>query len=332
MSDESPDKNREHIQNIKNELRNRGRILEILSFQTLSNQKWDCEISVPFWNFPPSNLEMWEKNLIHSADKLQKDFFSEYSGRLLDTQNLVIRETDIIAKRMSSHGSTGWWSALELNLVIECKSRTKENWIFLSGHTKKSQLKNAIPHSLLSLSIVEDSDALKFIDIARELLNTSHHHKNKLDRLSHVGFHVFGNYSHDSVRNACNQVLDALDFHYFRKAVNTLASYNSEEPRFLWTFYPIVLFDGPLFEAISTTDDVELNPIPWISFIHRYQGKKYVVDIVSWEFFDDYLSMLDDEFRRFSKAAKGVETKAMGIKIRDIDILKALPEFKASTI
>ena len=81
-----------------------------------------------------------------------------------------------------------------------------------------------------------------------------------------------------------------------------------------------------------TTDDIELNPIPWISFIHQHQGKKCVVDIVSWECFDALLSMLDDEFRRFSKVAKGVEAKAMGIKTRDIDILKALPEFKASTI
>ena len=208
------------------------------------------------------------------------------------------------------------------------KMKVKKNLQEARDNCKKFHFDEQVDILRILSEIILKKD--EYNEVAQNLLKSSHHHERNIDRLSHVGYHIFGGYTKNSIKNACDQVLGSLEYHYFRKAVNSLSNTDNDTPPTLWMIYPMVLFDGPIFSVTSTTDDITLNPIPWITYIHRYRGRNHLVDIVSWKSFSDYISIIESEIRKFKRKSKKIEYDASQIKIKDINLFKALSEFKGS--
>jgi hypothetical protein len=335
MPNDSVNDEKEFLDRVRTELQNRGRILELQTFQTLRRAKWDCAISVPYSSIPtrfdllkrlniqtPGGIIDSERDLVNDAKVLLR----------LQIQNpSTVREFDILARKNSDHGSRGWWSVLEAHLVIECKSRKEETWVFVMQSTKPKGVKlqpkfrkNVFKGTLLNL--LKTDDAVEYADVSSKLTSVSHH--NRLPEYSRIAYPIFTSYKGNNIREACEQVTRAAEFHYTSLAQKT-AHFPIESQmglRSIWQLYPLIIFDGPIVEAFPTGEDVKLTKRPWVTYLHERPERDFLVDIVQSSHFVDYLKIvIDEELERFKKVVKDVEQRASSIRLKEVDILETLP-------
>ena len=155
--------------------------------------------------------------------------------------------------------------------------------------------------SIHETSIFTTIDRKKFRDLiaselARGVQGSSHHSRRNLKDVALLHMSVFGSPKVDSIRNACEQVLDALDF---QKGIWSLVSEYSLEKVGgfnIWRIYPVILFNGPIWILRM---DAEGNLIPtraeFITYNYRRRKDSYLIDIISQPHFENYIDILEEE-------------------------------------
>jgi len=101
---------------------------------------------------------------------------------------------------------------------------------------------------------------------------------------------------HDSFSN----LIKCVEFkrhNYFTNNIWPLQG--AEEKMDLHFFYPIVVLQGELFQAIENDGDLKMEPIKWLSFrkqtIRNQEVSSYKIDVITEKFFPTFLEILENE-------------------------------------
>ncbi len=302
----TPEKNEEErqIDRLKQELVEKGRILEIATYKKLVNKGWDASVSKTHWDIETrTDVMPWEE--------YRSDVFS---GRI----EKEIREVDVLAEQRINPADKTVLSS-ELIVAIECKYRERENWVFLLEPLVPPEFREEIVRAggsvglQGSISLFASLDLEKHLGTAkvaetitdesrRQLQGASHHSPVHLSHIAVKGYTVFS--GTDSLRNACLKVLDIALFvnasHEFFLFEGT--SKNVTRPaQHHWKIYPVVVFNGPLWSLEIKDGTVNLSRLSYVTYSVSRKDYEYFVDIVSWDYFDSYLTILDSELKRIER-------------------------------
>ena len=129
----------------------------------------------------------------------------------------------------------------------------------------------------------------------------SHHSYIHLKKKATKGFTLFSKKDKDSLYDACRQVIGAS---IYRNAYREYDLYvnNRANPTYYWRIYPVIVFDGPIWEIERIDGETLTNQADWVTYDFQWNGRSRYIDIVSWNSFDKYLDMLEGEIKRFQNA------------------------------
>jgi hypothetical protein len=66
-------------------------------------------------------------------------------------------------------------------------------------------------------------------------------------------------------------------------------------------YYPVVIFDGVMYVAKLQSGEIELDEVFYVQLAWETQEYEQVIDVVSKQYFDQYLKTLDEELDNLSK-------------------------------
>jgi hypothetical protein len=272
-------------------LKERGLEVELGAYQTLRKRGWKVKLHSPHWDLKSSKEEMGRK----------------------------IRTIDLNAARTIILG-LGKYRAVQVHIVVECKWRKSENWVFYyeSAEDMYSQQLLELAVTLLdwdeseakkelaSYSISESSffNSLQWkqykdiltSEMALETRKSSHHSMSNLPSVAISHMSVFAKSDIDNIRNSCEQVLDALDFQneFWTRMTQDMMERNG--PFSFWRNYPVIVFNGTLWKLIMT-EDGELVPTKakYVTYSYQRGVANCLIDIVSYLHLEDYLMILENE-------------------------------------
>ena len=200
-----------------------------------------------------------------------------------------------------------------IELVIECKRRSGENWIlYVPDFDTPIESKDKLGHICMTdhsvLRYANEYEKLKLYDTDTRdsFWRTSHHSLAKSPGIARAGRSMFKN--EDSFYNACQQVLDAhrftvissqartdLDISSLKKGKKTVLKY--------WRIYPVIVFDGPLWKVKYSRRKQKITPLEWIEYRIVHHNQDYSIDIVRWDCFGKYLSVINKEVEELDRLA-----------------------------
>ncbi|MCJ7636732.1 MAG: hypothetical protein MUO21_04515 [Nitrososphaeraceae archaeon] len=218
---------------------------------------------------------------------LNKEKWLVETGVRYTDGNEKLAEIDIIAKRKSNfltHGND--------QLIIECKKQLGKNWVFFKQHKRNRNhwtLCYAMKNSLVSdfYNYIKDNDLFK-----------KHHYWDK----SLCTFYFISDINHEHSEQS--KLIDkAID-----QCMGALSFYGSRHEKFfnaLFLFYPIIVFDGNLFEVDIGPEGVKIEESNHVSLLIHFDskeplsvtpsgnqlisGKPFIIDIVKLSYFEEFL-------------------------------------------
>lgn len=198
------------------------------------------------------------------------------------------REIDVIAVRKSS-----FFGDCCDNLIIECKKQTA-NWVFFRQNKENTNILTLNPNHL-------ESSKLSIYDWIEKngYFKKSHYYNKKICSYYFVAFVSSKNNKESrTIDHAVDQVLNSLIF-YMRQKDSTKQSN---------MFYPIIVFEGRLFEAwydpklqvqetnhISLFFEAEMDkpdviPAHGLNKIASwFSSKPFIIDVVRLDYFEEFL-------------------------------------------
>lgn len=198
------------------------------------------------------------------------------------------REIDVVAVRKSS-----FFGECNDNLIIECKKQNA-NWVFFKQNRLNTNILTLNPNHL-------ESSKLSIYDwINREgCFKKSHYFNKPLCSYFFVAFVKPDNIKESgTIERSMNQVLKSLIF-YMSQKDSTKESH---------MFYPIIVYDGRMFEA-GFNPDLEIKETNHVSLFFEaemekpdiipshgsnkiaawFTSKPFIIDVVKFEYFEQFL-------------------------------------------
>ncbi len=307
-SESDEDSTETHESKVRNALINRGLHLELSTYMTLKRRGWTSRLHSLFWDIEiPKEGNSW----VHEIRQA-------WEGPL----EVVHRAIDLVATRTINPESS-LVSSFQIKLVIECKHRSDENWVFYQenqDHEISIRIARAFIDELRKLGapkVEADMDHLSlqeyssfmhlkysewrdFLDSSdtRSIRGASHHANKTLKRVAILHTPVFGPRNLDNIRNACEQVLGACDFQDKMNEVIYLTNLENPSNILHWRIYPVVVFDGPLWDvSLDEGGDLQPSPLKWVTYLYTRRGKGHLIDIVGSEHLEAYLSAIENELK-----------------------------------
>ena len=217
----------------------------------------------------------------------------------LDKDINTNREIDVVASKKGriSNDKLHLW----VNLVIECK-KTKNPWVIISNSDESSLNFHLQP----GWSLIHGGE--KYIDnggifpprlIDKHLMRGA---SNRIGSAFHDSFKEPRETSKifQSIMAACKAAVDKSEIH---GASKEWEDYEKKDPTYLTFYHPIVVVDGPLYEAhLNDKNELTVDEVDWIPVTYNYSSRAYSeygstswhCDIVSFKFFEEYLMKADN--------------------------------------
>jgi hypothetical protein len=233
---------------------------------------------------------------IHISSLLDKTWDSVLNtDSYYDREEQKLRDVDIITS--SSYTDKEEGMTLQTGMVIECKKTEKFAWVFFTRpfEFSVSEIEGQYLDKIQCISKnLEKSDFLnellfqheklhyanfKNVSVAYSELLLSTDSETKKSRNSHDIF------------EAQNQVKKYIDCQ-IEQLINNYSKPNSSMPVFF--FFPCIVFDGDLFEAIVSEDGLELKDTNHLLLSSTYKSpyanfeRIVLIDIVKKEYFNSY--------------------------------------------
>ena len=283
---------KKHSDCVREELRKEGFLLEIMANQTLEQCGWIGNMHRTYWDMPRGGITA---NAIHK--------FTMYELELRDQMG---REIDIHATKGDTIDHPKL-QAYNIGLVIDCKYRFDENWVFYTNPNLPSPPDQSSP---LASRLVHEGSCFTYFELIQragfvephsgfhEELNKASHqswlHQPEPARASAALFR-----NKKSIFNACQQITDAFDWLLLENLYSMHYSISREAKKIEhFTMYPVVILDGPLWRLRLEHGEPVLEKADWITFYYSRGTKNYAIDFVLWGEFENYLRMLDAELDR----------------------------------
>lgn len=222
-------------------------------------------------------LNRIKKDILKSGMPLEVEISSilRQSGWLViqqaayvDGDTEEVRAIDIVAMRTKDEKT--------LALVVECKKSEKEIWTF---HT----LPKSSDEYLMSISLVGSLMKLHESKLSIDMLAKAHfvNMDTKVGTSNYVPFKY-----RDSFFEAQQQVTKAAE--YFNKKWGKK-----------YLIYPVIVFDGEMYEFDINGKNLRMEPIEYLQFAGSMKGKKLVpclIDVLNKSYFLDFLEIIHEEF------------------------------------
>jgi len=220
-----------------------------------------------------------------------------------DQEEDKARALDIVATRLELIESSRL-NRINITLLIECKRSFDKPWVFYT--TPKGE--NHEP-MLGSVSFI------KFISVPElELRNyglfyQSHYFFNEIQKITTLNYEPFS--ERKNIFTATNQVLKAL--HYKRKTTKELLrKLPSHLQNIVIIYYPLIVFDGMMYECELSENDIEITPLEYIQYkvSHGISGETeetFIVDVVKKKFLDTYISWINQEIETMIHFAQNLK-------------------------
>ncbi len=224
---------------------------------------------------------------------IKNGWFIKNAPRYFDKGIKDYRELDIYAERDSS-----FIKGKDI-LLIECKKNHSHPWIFFT--------QNKLNKSVYTLNIAETTKGKIYDWIKNKNLFQKHYYYNKkLSSYSIVGLKNPDKKQSKEIYMATNQVITALYF-YINQIIDFVES-NKFILKVPFFYYPLIVFDGGLFEAKVEEDKIKIEEANHISFLVEREldepttldlmqrdkilplfSKQIIVDIIKLDYFDEFL-------------------------------------------
>jgi hypothetical protein len=80
------------------------------------------------------------------------------------------------------------------------------------------------------------------------------------------------------------------------------------KPFYYWRVYPVVVFSGNLWEAKFAADgELDVAPLKWVTYLHMHKGIPHPVDVVSFNYLEDYLDAIGSEIVLLQSVLSGTQ-------------------------
>jgi len=284
----------ENADKVVKALEERGFILELNVFRKLKSMKWNTQLSSPFWNV--------ELDLKNESLGVGKNVYQKNQEKMRSMDILASRTTEIGDREIG----TLMASLCYTSLVVECKKRSSENWVFYQETPFFKGNRKLDHYSLGGMFMVDYLSRIGKIggneEKYNDILRTSHHCLAEVDKIATAGVPVFGPKTKNGLYGSCEQVISAFEYEVSRyQGYTNRALINPAPVNLNWRVYPIIVFDGPLWEVVLENDQISVKPRKRVIYEHTRGELKHLIDIVSWESFDEYCDILEEEITRLSK-------------------------------
>ena len=262
-----------------------------------------------------SNQESLQRNILRELQKTgypteivsasimqQRGWTVIHNPSYRDDREGIGREFDIRAYRSWSFDTAGGEFAVGVYLITECK-KSEKPWVFFATPEKHeySRLGELIKGRVAGKRVFTSrnhADSLMSDDELRAL-----HHYFQKQSLAHTFYEPFkGQEKADTspmIYSAVMSSIKATLFHYQDRPIEN----------WLRIYYPVIIFDGNLFEAHiapNKTIDLVISDHIQLSFnymlpsqsSHRsiWEGQqRFIVDVVRESYLDQFLEAIEDE-------------------------------------
>ena len=230
----------------------------------------------------------------------KKGWYVRNAPRYFNPNLKISREIDIVAQKKSIYVK----NAIDV-LIVECKKSKDYPWVFFR--------QNKFNTDVLSLNVdmAETTEGAIYDWLEKRVFKKHYYYRRPC-----YTYYFVANAKPDSkvskqIFDATGQVLSALSF-YFVQRSNLISEYKLK-PRVPTFFYPIIVFDGKMFEAEIKERNTNIKETNWISlwiekeleepllmrFLYK-QGfrrivcsKPIIIDIVKLGYFEEFLKNFD---------------------------------------
>lgn len=212
--------------------------------------------------------------------------------RLLD-----IKATKTYATSANSKTDNSSKSELECELYIECKKSTKHSWVFYT---------DIVPYPYIALFV--DKFAQDYMDRLFETLSKSEENTETKTILSETPKTILSKIpirlDKMSYKIALShKVIFGKKDEFYEAQMQILKALHAEEtsPRTLERIVaiPLILFDGNLFECYYRGSELHVSKINYTRYLsHGLPEQKItaLIDVVTLEYFSQYLQLLEEQF------------------------------------
>ncbi|MGV9169388.1 MAG: hypothetical protein ACOC38_05530 [Promethearchaeia archaeon] len=298
----------DHRRRVRKDLEERGFSLELETYLALKRRGWLSSMQSFFTNQPLKNED-------RSLLEIIRDAWNQPPAP-------TFRTIDVAAIK-TIQPTLNLVSLALVSLVIECKWRKGENWVFYCEPVSENQALLFIKQ-LVRETEIEEQDILNsfsygefssfgstfdqgFIPLAgnelvQKIRGVSHHAIGNIKRvaLSHTA--VFTKPNHDNVREANLQALSACSSYSISNPEAIHESLQQNKPIVYTRLYPVVVFSSDIWKAqYDMNNELQLEKVGWITYLYPYKGKLVSIDIVSFDSLDQYLDMIDDEITNLQR-------------------------------
>lgn len=203
-----------------------------------------------------------------------------------------IRSIDILAMKFNLQPPR-----LAISLLIECKKRSKGEWIF---HTQEKQ-REFLPSLGALFDLVQKISGTSFgetlTDLTpNEIMASAFSELHLLDKNIRIGvFSISPKKGKDDFHEATMQIMSALE-----GMKNSMKSF---------IVFPAIVFTGDMFEYYQKNGDTKIFPInhlQFITFVPESEGMyPCMIDVVKKSYFAEFLRMINRDFYILSQIMKG---------------------------
>lgn len=224
-------------------------------------------------------------------------WFVKNSPRYFDREIKKYRELDILAQK----NSFLFQKSVDY-LLIECKKNSSCPWIFF-----KQKRKN---RSVYTLNIAETTEGRIYDALKKNKIFEKHPYYDKnFSTYYFVGYKNQGKEEGREIDVAINQTTSALYF-YINQLID-FAENNNQKLVYPSFYYPLIVFEGDLFEVEIDGVDIEVNETNHVSLLVEQElkepaimgtldinkkfplfSKQIIIDIVKLDYLEEYLKNL----------------------------------------
>ena len=203
------------------------------------------------------------------------------------------RTIDVMAY-VAEHSEIGDYKPFHVSLIIECKSSSTP-WVFWT--TQKDKKLFSFPFMLVKHWARPRgiTPGRKRYDDWLKWMPYSHIYSPNLDRVALIHYEPFKKGKGRKIFEASNQVMKALSFELMRHKKLALLMPNLHA---LFILYPVIVFDGRLFELRVENGDLKVLPVEYLQYWTSTLREDFLIDVIKKEFLSTYLEELKAEINK----------------------------------
>jgi len=221
----------------------------------------------------------------------------------LDVEEGKWRTVDISAFKRIEIPSSPVYRVLHLTLIIECKNSEKP-WVFWTRDKEGQRLFEL----LLAFAMIKlESRPLLHPLRVEKMARCLHYYFPQFNKVAFIFYEAFKNGKKEDIFEAKNQVIKALTYkrREISETISKLAFNN-----IILIFYPLIIFDGPLYELELVNEKPKLNPSQYIQYFTSHgfpEPEMFIIDVVRKDYLHEYLEILENEIKRLTQALLSLE-------------------------